>query len=382
MKAPKAVRQVAGLLLIAFLVQGCGSPPAKKAGGHPAQPKHKVKAKAKVGSTTAAFTGSLPPLDAVQFLSQQVGFVAGQGIVLETTDGGKTWLRVYDGQAQITALDIVDQSQGYAVTATGQLLSWSQGSWQPLSGLPGAVAAVAPQGQAPQELLTTQGALYRQSGSGWQLDSVKDVVAMAFPGQGTGYAVSESSGAAPQVFASADGGATWQKSFSPAVSPPRNWSTALEASGGSAWLLLTSNSGQSEHQPYVAYSTGDSGQHWQEALAGPLFASQGMYPQAPSSLYGLQAGPIAVTGQTAYFVSWRPDSPQNVTALTSTSDGGQTFSQQPLLQVAHSATPDFFRPLGIFALPGGTVWLAGSRGGVGKLIESQDGGQSWQVPAF
>ena len=371
-----ALWHVIALMTAGLVLQGCGTTTAPKA-----QTTHHHK-KPPAAATPQYFKGTLPALDAVQFLSQNQGFVAGQGIVLSTSDGGQDWTRIYQGTGTITALAFPGATQGYALTASGQVLAWQGGTqWQPVPGLPGSVSGLWLSGTSIAELLTSQGTLYRPgpTAGSWQAESPRNVTAASFDGA-TGWAVTQTASAAPQVYLTQNGGASWSLSYSPKLSGPSGWTASLDSAGGTAWLLLTSSAGQAEHQPYVAYVTHDLGQAWQEILGAPLFAGQGMYPQAPSSLYGLQAGPFTGDAQSAYFVSWKPGNPSDVLAITASGDGGQSWQQLPVQGVAHAATPYFFKPIGIAAVPG-AVWLVGSRAGSGTMLLSHDGGSTWQVVA-
>ncbi len=371
-----ALRHLFGLFAVALLLQGCGAVALSR---HPAR-REKTQ-----GSTTAPyFRGALPSLDAVEFLNPDDGFLAGQGIVLETSDGGRNWTRIYRGAEAIRAIAFLSLESGYALTANGGILLWTGGStWRQVGASLGPAAAIALGGGSLAQVLTSQGTLYRATGPAgpWQAESLHGVKALSFTGSATGWAVTQG-GQGPEVWLTQDGGSTWTASYSPSVTPAQGWTAAIASSGSTAWLLLTASSGQVEHQPYVAYVTHDLGQHWQEILGAALFAQQGMYQPAPQSLYGLQAGPLAGTAQSAYFLSWQPGSPNDTLAVTATGDGGQTWRQLPLTQVSHSATPYFFQPLDLAALPGGTLWLAGGRDGSGRVLVSHDGGASWQAPAF
>ncbi len=371
-----ALWSVAGLMTAALLLQGCGSTAAKPKATNQQK-------KSQAAAQPQDFRGPLPALDAVEFLTADQGFVAGQGIVLETSDGGQSWTRIYGGSQTITSLAFVATSSGYALTSGGQVLAYRGAQWQSISGLPGSASAIWLSGPSLGELLTTKGTLYQAVGTsgGWQAESLKGVIAACFQGS-RGWAVTGGLKAAPKVWLTENGGATWAATFSPGLTAAGDWSASVAASGTTAWLLFTSGSGQLEHQPYVAYVTHDLGQNWQEVLGAALFAQQGMYPAAPQSLYGLQAGPLAGDALNAYFVSWQPGSPNDILAITATADGGQSWHQMPVQGVAQTATPYFFGPLGFAAPSGGTLWLVGSRAGAGRMLVSHDGGLTWQAPTF
>ena len=371
--------QGAAFALVAVLaLQGCGT-----SQGHKNPPKSKASSTSK--TEVQYVTGPLPALAAVEFPTASLGFLGGQGAVLMSQDGGAQWTRIYQGPQSITALDFLSANQGYALTSQGELMAWSsQGGWSQIAADVPPIVAMGPAGSVPSELLTSQGDLFHRAGGQgpWQKESLGGVIAMSFTDPQNGFAVTGGAATAPELWQTADGGSTWQALYTPKLGTAQGWSAALGASGSDVWLLLTNASGQVEHQPYVAYVSQDGGQHFQEALGAALFAGQGLYPAAPNALYGLQAGPFAVSGPSAYFLSWQPGTPQDVLALSVTADAGQSFSQRTLAGVNHALTPAFFQPLSLTIAPGGTLWLVGSRSGAGTVLFSSDGGVSWQTPAF
>lgn len=367
-----------GLLALSVLLAGCGtaSPAATKAESHRAPPKVQRAAQ----TPPQPFHGALPALDAVQFVTPAVGFLAGQGIVLSTGDGGATWTQIYDGPQTIRTLDFVSATEGWALTASGTVLSYNgKGRWQSVAASLGPVSAIHLSASGPSLLVTVQGTLYRaaQAEGPWQRERLADVQALAFSGSSAGWAVTTGA-AGPEVFATGDGGQTWTPSFTPTLGQAQGWLPSLSASGGTAWLLLTSVGGQLGHQPYVAYAT-SAGQPWHEVLAAPLFAVQGLYPATPGSLSGFDAGPFAAAGTFASFLSWAPGTPHDLLWLSVTANGGQTWSQLPVSVQSPLEIPAFFAGVGIALAGGNTVWLAGSRGGRGLALFSNDGGAHWQA---
>ncbi len=355
-----------GLVGLALLLQGCGTVATRKV-------------------PAPSYRGVLPAVDAVQFVTPKIGFIAGQGIVLTTDDGGVKWTRIYNGRETIRAIDFIGKFNGWVLTASGSVLAWNGGpKWQRVASALGRAAAMHLAAGGAGLIVTARGMLYRagRPGGPWQREGLQGVSALSFSASQTGWAVTISGTTAPQVWRTRDGGKTWTLSFTPQLGQPQGWTPTLASSGDAAWLLLTSAQGQLEHQPYVAFATTDLGMQWQEALSAPLFVSQGMYPGAPASLYGLQAGPVAVSGQSGYFLSWAPATPNDILALTVTRDGGQTWRQIPLQKVQPSETPDFFEPLGMALGGSTTLWLVGSRNGRGRVLVSHDGGVHWSAPAL
>ncbi len=367
----RLVWPIALLTCGALLLQGCGATAKTQKAGR----RHSVRA-------AASFREALPALDAVQFLTPKLGFIAGNGIVLETRDGGNSWTRIYQGQKTISAIDFTAADAGLALEEDGQVLAWDGRRWQAVFGGLGPAAAVHLAQGGATTILTAAGDLYGAPGPAgpYSKESLSDVTAVSFAGAQTGWAVT----GGPSAFAvwvTRDGGQTWSRSLSTALSQRQGWTAALAASGSAAWLLLTSNQGQMEHQPYVVYANQGYGQSWQEPLAAPLFAVQGMYPSAQQSLFGLQAGPFAAQRAAAVFVSWQPGPPSDLLALTTTQDGGQSWRQLPIRTVPAADIPAFFSPMAI-SMSGTSIWLVGSRAGSGRVLESIDGGVSWSVPAF
>ncbi len=360
-------RCAVGLLGLALLLQGCGAQAPKN------------------GAAPTPYRGTLPALETVQFVTPQIGFMAGQGIVLETTDAGSVWTRIYSGSATIQSVDFVGKSAGWVLTSDGKVLAWTGGSaWTPVAQTLGQAAAMHLFPGGAGLVVTAKGALYHaaKASGPWQQVNVAGIRSLSFSSSTVGWAVAAGGTAAPTIVETKDGGLTWTHSFAPQLGQPETWSASVAASGNAAWALYTSASGQLEHQPYVAYATQDQGQHWQEQIGAPLFSgSGGMYPSSSQSLFGLQAGAFAALGQSAYFLSWQPDPSGNLLGLTSTADAGATWHQVPL-HVKAADLPDFFEPIGL-ALPGpATIWIVGSRGGNGVAVFSRDGGAHWSAPAL
>jgi photosystem II stability/assembly factor-like uncharacterized protein len=58
-----------------------------------------------------------PALDAVDFVSDTVGYVGGQGIILKSSDGGLTWVKLYASPDNVVSVDAVDAVNVWAATS-------------------------------------------------------------------------------------------------------------------------------------------------------------------------------------------------------------------------------------------------------------------------
>jgi Photosynthesis system II assembly factor YCF48 len=81
----------------------------------------------------AAGSAGVLALQAVQFTDAAHGWVAGDGRILATSDGGQSWTRQYSGSGELDQVDFTDAAHGWAV-GPGTLLRTANGgaSWTAL----------------------------------------------------------------------------------------------------------------------------------------------------------------------------------------------------------------------------------------------------------
>lgn len=77
---------------------------------------------------TPAPPSAVPALNAIVFTDATHGWAAGQGAILATADGGRTWQRQYGGSLDITALDFTGEAHGWAVGDKGGMRT-TDGGW-------------------------------------------------------------------------------------------------------------------------------------------------------------------------------------------------------------------------------------------------------------
>ncbi|MHB1981279.1 MAG: WD40/YVTN/BNR-like repeat-containing protein, partial [Sulfobacillus sp.] len=185
----------------------------------------------------------LPALDAVQFLTTQLGWVAGSQTVLETADGGTAWHRIYSGTSTISRLDFINCTTGWILGTAGLWMTSNQGStWNQLA-TPVPVANVMAIHLANNHngvLLAgptvngvfSGGSLYQTTtgGKSWSKETLSHVAAIGFSSPSSGWAVA-SVGAHETVWQTTDGGASWhQVSNLPVIQPTEGvWNASVQA---------------------------------------------------------------------------------------------------------------------------------------------------------
>ncbi len=374
-------------------VAGCGagtSPPATSKGP------------STISSSCSQFKGSptyrvssasqLPALDAVQFLTTQLGWVAGSQTVLETADGGTAWHRIYSGTSTISRLDFINCTTGWILGTAGLWMTSNGGStWNQLA-TPVPVANVMAVhlannhngvmlGGPSVNGVFSGGSLYQTTtgGKSWSKETLSHVAAIGFSSPSSGWAVA-SAGAHETVWQTTDGGDTWhQVSNLPVIQPTEGvWNASIQAaSATSVWVLITAQYGATEHVPNAAFVSADAGKTWSTALSSgsDQVASQ---PSA-SSVLGVQAGPFAAIGNSAFFLSIAMTPSGNLLTMTATSDEGVSWTQVNIGTDGAGSIPHFLTaPLAIAASSPSTLWIAGSVSGHGTLIKSVDAGATWQ----
>ncbi|MBI5136772.1 MAG: hypothetical protein HZA24_05480 [Nitrospirae bacterium] len=286
--------------------------------------------------TTPAGLGA--GLNDITMLSQHLGVAVGDaGTVLVTEDGGDTWGMAHAGGADLRAVFMVAPDNGWAVGAAGSVLRTADGvRWQALPGMPavnlndilfvgaehgfmvgdgGTVLATADGGEswAPVAIPTS---------ANLNAIACRDALACTVVG------------ARGAILATTDGGANWTRHA--AVTRTDLTGVALLADGngwitGHGGLLLAGGEG---------YGWNVYGTTGQSTLAGMTFAD---------AHHGWAAG----TGN----------------AVIATTDGGATFSAQPLpeaLALAAIATVD----------PARLVAVGRDGAGNGVILRTDTGGAS------
>jgi photosystem II stability/assembly factor-like uncharacterized protein len=117
----RPVRVIAILLFAAAIaVTGCTAhsgpvQPATPSPSTSASPRSNPPEPAPASPTTTLPLGHVGRLDAVQAVGSRTVWVVGKGTILTTSDGGRTWVRVWRGAQELDQVDFVSASTGWAL---------------------------------------------------------------------------------------------------------------------------------------------------------------------------------------------------------------------------------------------------------------------------
>ncbi len=338
--------------------------------------------------TTTLPLGRIQRLDAVQAVGGTgTVWAVGTGAILATSNGGRTWARVWQGAHKLHDLDFVSAQTGWAL-GDGILLGTVDGGqhWRTL-GQPrvgplrqvhfssrtqgwGVAGGTDRPDQGP---MRPQGAttLVHTSDGGRTWSALAAPAApqsVCFTAPNDGWL-----GSGTSVWRSVDGGRGWgsRPSFTlpvPANEPP--FFAALQcAAPAAAWVRFDSDDHYAGHSPYALYASGDGGAHWRGVLSTLGAVLPVRLPGGP----GTYPGPLSVIDpQRAFLLS--PTPAAEVTGAVQISQGG---SRLRLLPDIPGAT--LFMPLSVSFASATRGWVVGTNlAGRAVLLATSDGGRHWQ----
>jgi len=336
-------------------------------------------------------------LRAVSFVSALTGWVAGDGAIWNTVDGGRSWQRQYTGRVQIYSLAFASAGIGWAagidpIPGTGVLFGTTDGgrTWNKLGeprnpvrtmssadGAHGfAVAGGSPLSVAAATERTPAffgGRLAATSDGGrsWRvLDSPFLVDTACAANSNVVYAAYQA------AVLRSDDGDTFANVFSPEVDTKLVWYATIHCAGAqSAWVQFAS-AAQGDQRPVIVYRTTDGGQHWQAMLLNKNTPSayrqiEGRTADAP----GPWPGPFAVVDMdTAFFLAACPQcGSAGAFSIVGTSTGGASWSA-----VATVPNITLAGPVAISFGDATHGWVVGSGlGGIPIVNATADGGLTW-----
>lgn len=367
------------LLLAASLLAACASPAV-----HPAQPAARVSLQALLRMTPSAtavslLPGSPPHLSALHFVNAELGWTAGQGVILATTDGGTSWRRQYLGSADVTGFSFLSPTLGFAATSQGLLKTEDGRTWRPVPGpsleqveffSPEAGWALSGGSQEFQRTLLATA----DGGATWRRLAIGPVAGACFFGVQVGIAaLSAHAGQAVTVERTTDGGAHWHPVLSVQGAVPKELQCTPD---GSAWLVAAGWASMSQ-QSYSVFRSADAGASWRVILAnttgnGPGPGSSAGVPAGPGS----SPGPLAVVDRsTAVMAGTCVACNMGTASFSATTDGGAAWSP-----ATHSVPLPTAFPAMLDMLSARVGWLLSTPSpGESQIQETTDGGATWRT---
>ncbi len=329
--------------------------------------------------------GQPPHLAALGFETPEDGWAGGQGVILATRDGGRTWRPQYLGRGNVSGFSILSRTVAFAATSVGLLGTNDGQTWKRISAQPlWQVQFLTPtQGYGLGEaagtsypssfslLATTDG------GQVWQRLRVGPVEQACFFAGGVGLAVPTTPyfGGGLTVRRTTDGGQTW----STVLRVPAAHAANLACTGdGGAWFVAAGGASMSQ-ESYSVFRSGDRGATWTAALA---VSTAGAGP-APGDTKGAAMGPGSSPGpiaalsrnQAAMTGLCEACTGSGIAMVETTSDGGVHWRKTP-------AQPPVSAPdvLSLDALTPEDMWLLFNVGsGQSEIAATTDGGAAWRI---
>lgn len=325
----------------------------------------------------------------IALASTHEGFVAGDGFIYATTDGGKGWRRVYSGHLQIDQFDFVNPHLGFVLADAKPT---------------GSVAPGAP------VLLVTQ-----NGGRGWTRINGSlpaHTTSLRFFGRNSGFAQTLT-GSQLESWETIDGGANWRRIPLPAhaqasdfSSPRDGWAASVTANGYSLWQTIDAGlawrlrasvplaavlsvqvvaASESEawflvrgepamnQQAYTLFHTSDEGARFVVTVAQRLAASK-LAPgngQRAATGPGPLAGPLVLAGEnSARLVGLSPAVYFGLVSMGYTYNGGSAWNNSKVALQGQSGLMSFANKR--------NGWLAATLWqGPSNLYKTSDGGRTW-----
>jgi|GEM_PF-1673927 len=303
-----------------------------------------------------------PPLTSVVFGNPLRGWAGGKGAILTTYNGGKDWMRQYEGPVQVSALDFADDKHGWAVTDLGLLKTTDGGQWVH-TGRPATTADLLTPSTGWVQVGSTL-SLTTDGGQTWaERTGPKNLQSWCAHSADTLLAA-----AGTAILQSTDGARSWETVFQ-APLEREGWRPTLKCAAGSAWVLYTGGAAMS-HQAYAVFHTSGDARRWEPMLATPWGSASLRTVKVEQSI-DAYAGPFDVVDEEiAFFAgSCAPCDNFGTASLTRTADGGTTW--------LHDNIPGAREVLALSFVDAENGWVVVRTGDGSKVLRTTDGGKTW-----
>jgi photosystem II stability/assembly factor-like uncharacterized protein len=365
---------VATLASAAVFMTGCGSKAVQNGQKGPPAP-------APVLSAVPFSQLKAPSLDAVDFVSDTVGYIGGQGIILKSSDGGLTWVNLYTSPDNVLSVDAVDAVNVWAATSDYLLRSTDGRSFQRVdpainAGQNGKGISAIDFVSGDQGFILANGVIWRlTNGANAQMATPPGRVdSLSFVDLNNGFAAG-----ANVVCKTNDGGRTWTRIFTAQVAGESPWQALIRAgSDTNAWLMVYGGDAGLGHEGYVVFHTTD-GKRFMPAMDEGYIAPTA-YPTIHldnSRNLVIRPGTITVHGdQDAFFMGFGVDD----LFLIRTVDNGKSFVSLDMGSQGDTLT-DTGRPVSLSFTDATHGWLVGTQNdGQGIILDTTDGGTFKAAP--
>jgi photosystem II stability/assembly factor-like uncharacterized protein len=330
--------------------------------------------------------GRIERLNAIQVVGSTTVWAVGKGAILMTSDGGRTWVRVWRGAQELHQVDFVSASTGWAL-GDRILLGTVDGGrhWHQL-GQPAAGPLRQVHFSGPTQgwgvaggksvgvgLVPQSGTQLVHTGDGGRTWSALAAPAppqsVCFTAPDDGWLASDTS-----VWRSVDGGRHWgpRPSFTlpVAASEPPFFAELQCAAPGAAWVRFDSDDHYAGHSPYALYTSGDGGAHWRGVLSTLGGVLEVPLPDGP----GTYPGPFSVIDPARAFLLSPTPAAESTGAVLISQSGSR------LRRLPDVPGTSLFMPAGVSFASATRGWAVGADlAGRAVLLATTDGGASWRA---
>ncbi len=314
-----------------------------------------------------------PALDTVDLVSDTVGYVGGQGVILKSVDSGLTWTKLYTSPDNIVSIDAVDASNVWAATGDYLLRSTDGRSFGRID--PAITVGQNGKGISAIDFVSGDQGYILADGAIWRLSSGDKVQRATPPGRADSLSfVDQSHGfatVANVVYKTSDGGSTWARVFAAPVESPSYWRALICAgSAENALLMVYGGDAGAGNIAYVVFHTADG------ASFTPVLDEAYMSPDYPtihlnnSRNLVIRPGTITVHGdQDAFFMGYGWDD----LFLIRTVDNGKSLTSFDIGSQSDTLT-DIGLPVSLSFADTMHGWLVGTdHNGQGVILRTTDG---------